>query len=131
MGEALQLVAERCQIAVASGVLERAGEQPIGKNRVAREQRAMKVGADRSGDSAALVPGRPVVPVPRNHAPERCRTGIEERAPGVILEAGHRRRDPVEIDVEEHVADQPFRTRDRLDAGRAPAPGIVDPSRPR
>ena len=45
--EALELVPERLEDAVAAGVLERAGEQPVGQRGVARQQRAVQIGADR------------------------------------------------------------------------------------
>ena len=128
MREALQLVAERLELAVAAGVLERAGQQPVGQRRVARQQRAVEVGADRRRHAAALEARRAVVPVPGEHASERRRAGIEQRPAGVVLEPRHRRRDAVaEVDLEQHVADQPPLAGDGLEREEPGArhPGAV------
>ena len=66
-------------------------------------------------DATAFESRAAVVAVPCEHAPERGRAGIEQRPAGVVLEARHGRRDPVEVDLEQHVADQAPLARDRLE----------------
>ena len=60
-------------------------------------------------------PGRAVVAEARDHAAERLGAVVEERSPGVVLEARERlagRR--VELALEQHVADHPPLAGDRL-----------------
>ena len=54
--EALQLVVERFEDAVAACMLERAREQPVRQSGVAGQQRSMEIGADRSGHATAFEP---------------------------------------------------------------------------
>ena len=65
--ETFQLVTERLQVTVASRVLERLGEEPVGEHRVAGEERPVQVRADRA---ATRQPSKPDA--------RRCRT---RRAP--------------------------------------------------
>ena len=48
----------------------------------------MKIGPDRAPGAAALVAAVAVVPEPCDHPPERLRILVEDRPPGVVLEAG-------------------------------------------
>ena len=115
MREVLELVAERLELAAAAAVLERPREQPVGELRVARQQRPVEVGADRRTDAAALEARVAVVAVAGDDAAERRRAGVEQRAAGVVLEPGDRRRDAVaEVGLEQHVADQPLLAGERL-----------------
>ena len=74
----------------------------------------MEIGADGGVDATALVPRGSVVAVTRDHATERRAPESSSVRPGMVLEAGHRCREAVEIDVEEHVADQAPVAGDRL-----------------
>ena len=70
---ALELVLERLELRrlAAGRVAERLAEQPVREPRVAGEERAVQVRPDRPSDAAALEPALPVVPEPRDDAPER------------------------------------------------------------
>src|SRR5881398_3106224 len=70
----------------------------------------MEIGPDRAPGAAALVAAVAVVPEPGDHPPERLCILVEDRPPGVVLEAGERpRRSGLELALEEHVADHPPR----------------------
>src|SRR5438552_317647 len=83
-------------------------EQPVGEPGIARQERAVQVGADRTVDAAAFPAALAVVAEPRDDAPERLRTWIEARAPGVVLEAGQRPPHPrLQLALEQDVPDHP------------------------
>jgi len=72
----------------AGGMCERLGEQPVGEPGVAGKERAVKVGADRARDPAALAPGPTVVPEAVDDATESLGAVVEDGTAGVVLEPG-------------------------------------------
>src|SRR5688500_1393699 len=106
---------------------ERLGEQPVGEPGVARQQRAVQIGADGAADATALAAGLAVVPEAGHDPAERLGTGIEARAAGVVLEPGKRVALPwLELALEQDVSDHPPFARDRL-VREEPDPGEFDP----
>ena len=83
----------------------------------------MPIGA---AEPAALEAALAVVAEPEDHAAERLRAGIEQRAAGVVLEAGD--RPPLarlELGVEQHVSDHPPVARHGLERQHAGARHLV------
>ncbi len=91
----------------------------------------MQVGAERVPDATALEAGLAVVPVTRDDAPERLGSGVEERPPGVVLEARDGRLAAVEVALEEDVADHAAARRRRSRAGGGRFRACPTPSSPR
>jgi hypothetical protein len=88
-------------------VLQRALKQPVGKPRVAWQQRTVEIGSDRRSKSATLVAALPVIPESVHHAPERVSFFVKFGSARVILEPGNPPRGPIdEIAFEQHVADE-------------------------
>src|SRR5712691_2701784 len=99
---------------------ERLRKQPVCEPWIARQERSMEIGADRTTETAAFVPAFAVVPEAGNDAPDRLGARIEPRAARVILEAGERL--PVarlELAVEQNVADHPPVARNGLERQEA------------
>src|SRR2546425_5655222 len=109
MGLMLELVWQRLeQRQIACSMGDRLGEQPVGEPRVAGQQRSVEVGADRPAEPAALVTTLSVVAEPGHDAAQRLGAGVEDRPPGVVLEAGERPlRAGLELAFEQDVADHP------------------------
>jgi hypothetical protein len=63
-------------------------EQPVGQPRVSGKQGAMEVRPDRTVQPTAFPTALPVVAEAPQHPPQRSRPRVEERAAGVVLEAG-------------------------------------------
>ena len=88
----------------------------------------MEVGADRAAGAAALVAALAVVAEARDHAPERLGALVEERAAGVVLEAGQRAPlAGLELALEQDVADHAPLAGDGLQRERARRPGSSSP----
>ena len=124
----LERVRKRCELGrlAARAMGERLLEQPVGEPRVARQERAVEIGADRATDAAAFVAALAVVPEAGDDAAERLGTGIEPRAARVVLEAGERL--PVarlELALEQDVADHPPLARDGLERQQADARHVL------
>ena len=80
----------------------------------------MEIGADRAPEATALEARRPVVPEAVRDASERLGVGIQQGAPGVVLEPGKLPGGAgLELTLQEHVADHPRRARDGLVAEEA------------
>src|SRR5204863_774261 len=94
MRAGLELVGERLELGrIAAGrVRERVFEEPVGKPRISRQERAVQVRADRACQPAALEAALAVVAEPRDDAPERLGVRVEVRAACVVLETGDRPR---------------------------------------
>src|SRR5712691_12208505 len=108
----LELVRKRRQFRglAAAAMCERLLEQPVGEPRVARQERAVQIRADRAAEPAAFMTALAVVAEAVDDPAERLRTRIETGAARVVLEAGERsRRAGLELALEEHVADHPPR----------------------
>ena len=89
MGLVLELIRQRLeQRQIACSMGDRLREQPVGEPRVAGQQRPVEVGADRPAEAAAFVATLSVVAEPGHDASEGLGAWIENRPPGVILEAG-------------------------------------------
>src|SRR5881397_2529104 len=115
VGLRLELVRKRLErLGVAPRrVGERLRQHPIGEPRVAREQRAMEVRADRAADATAFVPALAVVAEAGDHTAERFRAVVEMRPARLVLEAGKRSPDAgVELALEQDVTDHPPLTGD-------------------
>src|SRR5437764_8951432 len=102
----LELVRERLERGLGALVGECLLEDAVGEPRVAWEQRAVQVRAVRAPVAAAFESRGAVVPEPARHPPERLRSLVEDRAPGVVLEPRERLAGPValEQDVADHAA---------------------------
>ena len=86
----------------------------------------MEVRADHAPGAAALVPALAVVPEAGDDASERLGAGVETRAAGVVLEAGERLPlTRLELALEEHVADHPLVSGDRLEREEADARHVL------
>src|SRR5205823_8157726 len=92
-GVRLQLVVVRKGIELrrlTQTMRERLREQPVGKPRIARQERPVQIGAHGPTDAAALPTALAVVAEACDDAPEGERLGIEARSPRVVLEARQR-----------------------------------------
>ena len=90
-----QLVAERLELGrlAARTMSERLREQPVRQVRVARQQRAVQIRADRAADAAAFeARSRRRSRSRRGTRPSGSAPGSRLRAAGVVLEAGDRAR---------------------------------------
>ncbi len=117
MGAGLEGVVERRQLLGrrSATVGESLGEEPVGEHRIAGEEGAVQVGADRAPEPAALEAGATVVAESGHHASERGGALVEQRPPGVVLEPGDRRPEArLELAFEQDVADHARLTGDRL-----------------
>jgi len=102
-------------MATAEAMRQRLREQPVGKPRVARQQRAVQVRADRTADAAAFPAAFAVVAEAGDDAAQRVRARIEARAARVVLEAGQRPPHArLQLALKQDVADHPSLARDRL-----------------
>src|SRR5437870_1631943 len=104
----LELVAERLELrhVFAAAMRESLREQPVGKPRVAGQQRPMEICPDRPSHSSAFEAALAVVPEAGQDAAQWLGAGIEPGPAGVVLEA--RQCVPgtgVELALEEDVAD--------------------------
>ena len=75
----------------------------------------MEVRPERAPETTALEPGLAVVSEPMDDATERLGAGVEQRPPGVVLEAGQEAHVPgLELALEQDIADHPRFACDRL-----------------
>src|SRR6476646_301531 len=107
----LELIRQRLeQRQSACSMGDRLREQPVGEPRVAGPQRPVEVGADRPAEAAAFVATLSVVAEPGHDASEGLGAWIENRPPGVILEAGKGSFRPgLKLAFEQDVADHATR----------------------
>src|SRR5580765_54869 len=110
-----ELVGQRFELGrlASGGVSERLREEPVREPRVARQQRTVQIGADRSTHATALEAALAVVAEAVDDTPER------QRPPGMILEPRERATCPVA--VEQHIADHPALPGDRVEREEADA----------
>jgi hypothetical protein len=88
-------------------MLQRALKQPVGKPRVAWQQRTVEIGSDRRSKSTTLVAALPVISESVYHAPERVSSFVKFGSARVILEPSNPPRGPIdEIAFEQHIADE-------------------------
>ena len=87
----------------------------------------MQVRADRAADAAALVAALAVVAEAGDHAPERLGALVEDRAAGVVLEAGQRARSPGSSSHSSRTSPIIRRSPATVCSGRRPAPGSSSP----
>src|SRR5580765_847699 len=116
-----ELVGQRFELGrlASGGVSERLREEPVREPRVARQQRTVQIGADRSTHATALEAALAVVAQAVDDTPERERSLVEPRPPGMILEPSERATCPVA--VEQHIADHPALAGDRVEREEADA----------
>src|SRR5436190_16733124 len=101
---------------------DRLRQEPVGKPRVAGQERTVEVRPDRAADTTALIAARAVVAEPGHDAAERLGALVEDRPAGVVLEA--RERLPpagLQLALEEHVPDHAPRACDRVEREQADA----------
>src|SRR5215208_4665465 len=92
----------------ALGVGQRLREEPVGEPRIAGQEGAVEVRADRPPDATALEAAVAVVAEPCDDAAERLRADVEMRTAGVVLEARERALHArLELALEQAVADHP------------------------
>src|SRR5436190_16728240 len=115
VGVVLEVVGQRRELGrrAAAGVRERLGEHPVREPRVARQQRPVEIGADRTPDAAPFEAACAVVSKTRDDTAERLGAVVENRAAGVVLESGERAPGPRAL--EEDVADHPPLACERLE----------------
>ena len=104
----------------AGSMRQRLAQQPVGQPRVARQQGAVQVRANRPPDAAALEGALAVVAEACDDPSQRLGACIEKRAPSMVLEPG--KRPPLtgdELTIEEDVADHPALAGDRLERKEA------------
>ncbi len=80
-------VGEGAEPDLAIPMTQRAGDEVISKDRILRQQGAMKICAENLPGDSALRPILTIVPKPCHHVPERLAPGAQVRAPPVVLKA--------------------------------------------
>ena len=91
----------------------------------------MQIRADRAPEATALEARRAVVPEAVHDASERLGAGIEQRAAGVVLEAGKRLEAPGSSSHSRSTSPIIRVVPATVSCAKSPAPGMNEPSRPR